>query len=135
MEKIPTDSLLLGALMKRQWSGEYSAIAPRNLKRCIGKYAPQFNGYSQHDAQEFLAFLLDGLHEDLNRVHTKLLNIVDNRTNYSSCERFQVLDKPYVEIKESDGRADDEVSREAWENHLKRNRSIIVDLFQGQLKR
>lgn len=48
---------------------------------------------------------------------------------------YQVLDKPYVEIKESDGRADDEVSREAWENHLKRNRSVIVDLFQGQLKR
>jgi ubiquitin C-terminal hydrolase len=50
------------------WSGDYSAVAPRNLKRCIGKYAPQFNGFSQHDAQEFLAFLLDGLHEDLNRV-------------------------------------------------------------------
>ena len=36
----------------------------------IGKYAPRFNGYQQHDAQELLAFLLDGLHEDLNRVHT-----------------------------------------------------------------
>jgi hypothetical protein len=47
----------------------------------------------------------------------------------------QVLNKPYVEIKESDGRADEEVSREAWEAHLKRNRSVIVDLFQGQLKR
>jgi hypothetical protein len=47
----------------------------------------------------------------------------------------QVLNKPYVEIKESDGRADEEVSREAWECHLKRNRSVIVDLFQGQLKR
>jgi len=46
-----------------------------------------------------------------------------------------VLDKPYVEIKESDGHADEDVSKEAWESHLKRNRSIIVDLFQGQLKR
>jgi len=101
-----------GALLKRMWSGEYAAVAPRSLKRCIGKYAPQFNGFSQHDAQEFLAFLLDGLHEDLNRV----------------------LDKPYVEIKESDGHADEDVSKEAWESHLKRNRSIIVDLFQGQLK-
>jgi ubiquitin carboxyl-terminal hydrolase 6/32 len=39
-----------------------------------------------------------------------------------------------VELKESDGRPDHEVAKEAWENHLRRNRSIIVDLFQGQLK-
>ena len=77
-----------------------------------GKYAPQFAGFQQHDAQELLAFLLDGLHEDLNRVQVK----------------------PYVELKDSDGRPDFEVAREAWENHLRRNQSIIVDLFHGQLK-
>ena len=33
--------------------------------------APQFSGYEQHDSQEFLAFLLDSLHEDLNRVKEK----------------------------------------------------------------
>ena len=33
----------------------------------IGKYAPRFNGFQQHDSQELLSFLLDGLHEDLNR--------------------------------------------------------------------
>lgn len=33
--------------------------------------ASQFAGYAQHDAQEFLAFLLDGLHEDLNRIKQK----------------------------------------------------------------
>ena len=78
----------------------------------IGKYAPRFNGYQQHDAQELLAFLLDGLHEDLNRVH----------------------DKPYVELSDSEGRSDVVVAQEAWENHLLRNRSIIVELFHGQLK-
>ena len=40
-------------------------------------------------------------------------------------------DKPYVEIIESDGRPDEVVSLEAWENHLKRNQSVIEDLFQG----
>ena len=47
----------------------------------------RFTDFQQHDSQEFLAFLLDGLHEDLNRVH----------------------DKPYVELKDSDDRADEEV--------------------------
>ena len=44
-------------------------------------------------------------------------------------------EKPYKELKDSDGRPDDEVSREAWDYHLSRNRSIIVDLFQGQVQK
>ena len=42
--------------------------------------------------------------------------------------------KAYVEAKDSNGRPDDVVADEAWEGHLKRNQSIVVDLFQGQLK-
>ena len=42
-------------------------------------------------------------------------------------------EKPYKELKDSDGRPDDEVSREAWDYHLSRNESVIVDLFQGQV--
>jgi len=37
----------------------------------LGKFAPQFAGYQQQDSQEFMSFLLDGLHEDLNRVQQK----------------------------------------------------------------
>ena len=33
----------------------------------VGRCAPRFNGFQQQDAQELLAFVLDGLHEDLNR--------------------------------------------------------------------
>ncbi len=32
--------------------------------------ALQFRGNDQHDSQEFLAFLLDGLHEDLNSAYS-----------------------------------------------------------------
>ena len=58
--------------------------------------------------QELLAFLLDGLHEDLNRVKSK----------------------PYNESKDTDGRPDDEVALENWTNHKERNDSIIVDSCQ-----
>lgn len=37
----------------------------------IGEFAPRFNGYSQQDSQELTSFLLDGLHEDLNRIKKK----------------------------------------------------------------
>ena len=45
-----------------------------------------------------------------------------------------MTDKPYVELKDSDGRPDVLVAEEAWENHSLRNKSVIVDLFHGQLK-
>uniref|UniRef100_A0A671RTB1 ubiquitinyl hydrolase 1 n=1 Tax=Sinocyclocheilus anshuiensis TaxID=1608454 RepID=A0A671RTB1_9TELE len=101
-----------GDLVQELWSGTQKNIAPLKLRWTIAKYAPRFNGFQQQDSQELLAFLLDGLHEDLNRVH----------------------EKPYVELKDSDGRPDHEVATEAWENHLRRNRSIVVDLFHGQLR-
>jgi len=44
------------------------SIAPRRFKGQVGSLAPRFVGYAQHDAQEFLRFLLDGLHSELNRV-------------------------------------------------------------------
>ncbi|KAK6296272.1 hypothetical protein J4Q44_G00339850 [Coregonus suidteri] len=101
-----------GDLLMELWSGTQKNVAPLKLRWTIAKYAPRFNGFQQQDSQELLAFLLDGLHEDLNRVH----------------------EKPYVELKDSNGRPDWEVASEAWENHLRRNRSIVVDLFHGQLK-
>jgi ubiquitin carboxyl-terminal hydrolase 4/11/15 len=99
-------------LIRDLWSGQNNAVAPREFKTKLEGFAPQFSGYQQHDSQELLAFLLDGLHEDLNRVKKK----------------------PYVEMKEADGRPDEEVAKEAWSLHKSRNDSIVVDWFQGQLK-
>ena len=102
-----------GALLRAIWSGENSYFVPKNFKQTLGRWAPQFEGFNQHDAHELLAFLLDGLHEDLNRISGK---------------------KPYVEVAEGKGRPDAEVAEEAWSGHLRRNSSVIVDLFHGQLK-
>ncbi len=61
------------------------------VQHAVSNFAPQFSGYNQHDAQELMAFLLDGLHEDLNRIRKK----------------------PYIEIKEEEGLSD-EVSYLWW---------------------
>ena len=47
------------------------SVTPRAFKAALARFAPQFAGYQQQDSQELLAFLLDGLHEDLNRVKKK----------------------------------------------------------------
>uniref|UniRef100_A0A8D2ZSB3 ubiquitinyl hydrolase 1 n=1 Tax=Scophthalmus maximus TaxID=52904 RepID=A0A8D2ZSB3_SCOMX len=99
-------------LLRALWKGTHHAFQPSKLKAIVASKASQFTGYAQHDAQEFMAFLLDGLHEDLNRIQNK----------------------PYTETVDSDGRMDEVVAEEAWQRHKMRNDSFIVDLFQGQFK-
>ena len=62
-----------GGLMQRIWSTEStsSSYSPREFELQLQRFAPQFSGYQQHGSQELVAFLLDGLHEDLNRVLKK----------------------------------------------------------------
>ncbi|ETB62370.1 hypothetical protein YYC_00956 [Plasmodium yoelii 17X] len=88
--------------------------APKVLKQAISEKRDEFYGYQQHDSQELLAFLLDGLHEDLNLIQKK----------------------PYYEEKLQGGldRPDIEVAEASWKRHKEINNSIIVDLFQGQYR-
>ena len=88
------------------------ALTPKTFKESLGKFNDIFSGNEQHDAQELLAFLLGGLSEDLNRI----------------------VEKPYMEAPDSDGRPDSELADIWWSNHLKREMSIIVALFTGQYK-
>ncbi|XP_042639358.1 ubiquitin carboxyl-terminal hydrolase 11 [Orycteropus afer afer] len=99
-------------LVKQAWSGHHCSIVPQVFKTKVGHFASQFLGYQQHDSQELLSFLLDGLHEDLNRVKKK----------------------EYVELCDAAGRPDQEVAQEAWQNHKRRNNSVIVDTFHGLFK-
>ncbi|GLT88415.1 hypothetical protein SLE2022_064420 [Rubroshorea leprosula] len=105
-------ALAFGELLRKLWTPGTMLVAPRKFKLKLAGFAPQFSGYNQHDSQEFLAFLLDGLHEDLNRVKCK----------------------PYIEVKDAEGRPDKEVAEEYWRNHLARNNSIVVDVCQGQYR-
>lgn len=59
-------------LAQVMYRGDGDRIAPRAFKRLIGELQPQFQGCAQHDAQELLSFLLDGLHEDVNRATHKV---------------------------------------------------------------
>lgn len=101
-------------LMENLWLVDGSSFAPREMKYLIGLRNPAFVGYGQQDSQELLGFLLDGLHEDLNRIQ----------------ERTYTEDPDWDPLKMTE----DEFAKISWETYKKRNDSIIVDLFQGQLK-
>ena len=57
----------LALLLKSLWSSQYNSQISSDFKSIVGKYGVQYRGYAQHDAQEFLLWLLDKVHEDLNR--------------------------------------------------------------------
>ena len=58
-------------ILRKLWSGEFQYFPPKKLIEIIAKRSKHFDGHSQHDAQEFMSYLIDGLHEDLNRVLKK----------------------------------------------------------------
>ena len=56
----------LSSLFKSLWSCQYTSDISNDFKNVVGKHSNQYKGYSQHDAQEFLLWLLDKIHEDVN---------------------------------------------------------------------
>lgn len=100
-------------LLRELWQGKSSYLCPSDFRQIFVRFVRQFAGFSQHDSHEMLTFMLDTLHEDLNRIK----------------------DKPYVQMEERKNyESDSEASKRWWNNHILRENSIIVDLFHGQYK-
>lgn len=106
-------------LQRAMWQDEDSSYDLKVLHDKLAGIAPHLFEGDQQDVQEFLAFCLDGLHEDLNRVKHHRRQARDEE---AECERVA-----------------EEISEEmaaavAWHRHLERDKSFIVDLLQGQLR-
>ncbi|NXJ09231.1 UBP43 hydrolase, partial [Odontophorus gujanensis] len=55
----------LAALVRALWSLEYTPRLSAEFQSIVAKHGAQFRGNAQHDALEFLLWLLDRMHEDL----------------------------------------------------------------------
>ena len=64
-ENIPEIKSVFGDLLEQVWSGKWSTVKPTPFKDTLEIFHPQFRGAHQQDCQEFLALLLDTLHEEL----------------------------------------------------------------------
>ncbi|XP_003746456.1 ubiquitin carboxyl-terminal hydrolase 2 [Galendromus occidentalis] len=104
----------LALLIKSLWSSTMYPDISAKFKTLVGKYGPQYQGSEQHDAQEFLIWLLDKVHEDLNRA---------NKTKYKKLDSKGTFGKP-----------DEFLAKRALESHVRCNVSFVQRLFQGQFK-
>lgn len=100
-------------LLQIMWREDTEVVAPRNFKGELGRFAEQFSGFGQQDSMELIEYVLDGLKEDCNRVRGA---------------------KPYIEVKEADGRPDLVVAEEALQAYRCRSDSEIDEQFVGFFK-
>ncbi|KAJ8728129.1 hypothetical protein PYW08_016514 [Mythimna loreyi] len=102
----------LAAILKALWACHYTPDMSTAFKSAVERHGTQYKGNSQHDAQEFLFWLLDKVHEDLNTA-TK---------------------KKYKTIKNTCGKPDEVVAAETLANHARRNSSFVQAVFQAQYR-
>ncbi|XP_072029895.1 ubiquitin carboxyl-terminal hydrolase 43-like [Amphiura filiformis] len=102
----------LACLMKAIWECRYSPSHTTEFKKVVAKYGSQYRGNDQHDAQEFLLWLLDKVHEDLNCASKK----------------------KYKQVKNSHNKTDELLAAEMLANHMRCNNSFVHDLFQAQYR-
>lgn len=103
-------------LIRSLWRGDRDAMQPISLRNFSARLNPEWGHDRQQDAKEYLDFLLDCLHEDLNfnwqKTPLKSLTPGDERRRESM--------------------AVNKVSRLEWERYSHREASFISNLFAGQ---
>ncbi len=93
---------------------DHSTLRPSAVKKWVGVLNPSFEGWGQQDAQELLRVLLDGLHDDINRItkpppYTAISDGLPTDTDHTRSERW-------------------------WRHHKARQDSFLNTLFGGQLQ-
>ena len=58
-------------LIHKLWFGKEDSYVPTKFKKELEEINEMYSDNNQQDTQEFLTFLIDGLHEDLNKVINK----------------------------------------------------------------
>lgn len=103
-------------LAQSVFSNDDSVFEPRNFKLMIGSLNSMFKNNDQQDCSEFLNFVLDGLHEDLNECGNKPREPSPTDEQEKQLERMSIRVASTIE----------------WERYLKSDFSAILYFFQGQ---
>jgi ubiquitin C-terminal hydrolase len=110
-------SVAFSSLVFDLFTTEQKYIAPKLFKEIIGKLNPLFEGMQAVDAKELLLFLLEKLHQELN----KIPNIEeDNNIDYARLEK--------------DSYDENKMLQHFIKDYTEKNKSIISDTFYGIIR-
>ncbi|KAF5361806.1 hypothetical protein D9756_002213 [Leucocoprinus leucothites] len=104
-------------LLHEMWGQDLPYLTPHEFRKSICQLRSQYDNSEQHDSQEFLSFLMDGIHEDLNRVMVK--------------PKWAPTPEQEAELERLPPQIAGEREWRAWKE---RNDSLVVDYFQGQFR-
>lgn len=116
------------SLVHKIYDQKVTIEAPKEILSVLSFYAPHFAGFAQQDAHELLIFLLDLLHEDMNRAKQNYVKPLPHQQKSS-----ENSSKEQEDIR-GDGTNDLVVAEKAWAYYKSKNDSIIVDLFHGLIR-
>ena len=102
-------------LLGKMWIENKKIENPQNMKYSICDLNNTFNNNNQHDSSELLISLLNLLHEEINRDKSK------GSTSF-------------YEPPKKENESDISASQRFWNLFRRKNNSIIIDLFYGQLR-
>ena len=102
-------------LLGKMWIDSKKIVNPQDIKYAICDLTNIFNNNNQHDSSEFLMFLLNFLHDEINKDKSK------GSTSF-------------YEPPKKENESDISASQRFWNLFKKKNNSIITDLFYGQIR-
>ncbi|KAJ2450999.1 ubiquitin-specific protease doa4 [Coemansia sp. RSA 2336] len=106
-------------VVENMWRGQYGFVSPKDFRQAIADCSEQFRGNDQEDAHEFASFLLDTLHESLNRRHPR-----------PPPERDMTVEEE-LEFESLDDKQQSDLQ---WNKFIRRNDSVVTNIFQGQIQ-
>lgn len=107
---------LYSNLIRSLWKGDVASIKPTTFRNFCGRLNGDWKNDVQQDAKQFLEFMVETLHEDLNSNFNR--SILQNLTPEQ--EQYREKLPKYL------------ASKREWQRHRHRENSPIYDLFGGQ---
>jgi ubiquitin C-terminal hydrolase len=117
----------LADLFKEMWNNKWVVVNPGAFRSAAARFNPDWQWNGQQDSHEFLQWLLDKVHEDLNQA--------DTLARSPSAESFRLRDRGSSAAASAAARGPStpHAARTAWMAHTKRNSSVVVDRYTAQL--
>lgn len=123
-------------LTRALWLSRAAVVDPSAFRKKLAKFAPLFAAHEQQDVQEFVATLLDALHEDLNRAWTSRRSAAAAAATAAARSGGAVEDSNPGEREVVDGNPTARVASTAalpvrvaaaiqWQAYLSKNKSVV----------